>query len=441
MVKLLSRTFDFNNNKYYFNYFVKDNEVYIMAKQLAQFLNLKNTNWSIRQHVNDKYKCTLGEVRTQETQISKNLDNAIFINRAGVAQLLINCRKASTRPFKQYFLNILLPSMSLVRENRLSTSSMESRDALVPTTNCVRPAVCTEMLPPSTTVVLKKSVSALNIINKSNDMMQQLLENMKEIKKDNERMWCNMQNQLANAESMTHMHYKSLQNVNANLTTMITCLKNQQQQQQQQHQETAAYAENVFNADEQTSELSEDDDDNDNNEDSQEEEELQEDINELPCTLEEKRKMAVRQKLFAEKRKILFDLKQSNQIIKPNMLIETKNKNQSNLQLNKILEQDRGELEHKIIIMFKQNENVFRIICGQKSYIRKKINERPTILMNIIFHCYLKNPLLRFLFFLRKNFYGQIEYCHRNRTIRTDDNEVTERFIKAVQQKYFLINY
>ena len=98
-----------NNTSFELINYGTNNEPYFKAKQIATFLGYIDTTQAIRKHVWDLNKTTLlGGVKTTPPNIQSN---TIFLNEAGLYQLIFNSKLPVAHHFKQWIFNDVLPSI------------------------------------------------------------------------------------------------------------------------------------------------------------------------------------------------------------------------------------------------------------------------------------------------------------------------------------------
>ncbi|QEI03656.1 BRO-A [Rachiplusia nu nucleopolyhedrovirus] len=197
-----------------------------MAKNIAEMLQIKNTTWAIKVHVDNEHKCTINDFKTTEDQQHNNTDNTIYITRSGVLQLVMKCRKSSV--FKKWVMQSVLPCISTETGNDEDLSRIiESQDdnestSLVPTTTTT--TTNTNMPPPSTTVVLKKSTNTVNIINRNNVLIEDMLQTIDMLVQENSELKELMEKQCADIEYMYDKQDELYENLATNHNEIINAI-------------------------------------------------------------------------------------------------------------------------------------------------------------------------------------------------------------------------
>lgn len=135
-IEFYKNLFTFTDTK--FNYIILNNTPYFKAKDIAIYLEYKNTNKSIKDHVDKEDKYILEELLNLNNEknekneenfmgneslpMVKNKDNytnslnqyerkAIYINKAGLIDLIWNSKKEEAKKLKNFISNYLLPTV------------------------------------------------------------------------------------------------------------------------------------------------------------------------------------------------------------------------------------------------------------------------------------------------------------------------------------------
>ena len=93
-----------------------NNNIWFKGKDIALYLGYQNTTEAIREHVDDKYKISFGNlmssVNKSETLLLQGNDkNIVYIKEAGLYQLVFSSKKQEAKAFTEWVVEDVIPSI------------------------------------------------------------------------------------------------------------------------------------------------------------------------------------------------------------------------------------------------------------------------------------------------------------------------------------------
>jgi len=110
--------FEFKGHK--FNYYAVEQEVYFKAKEIATFLDYKDTKQAISKNVHKEDTITLDELLKSTKNLKGGVcqtpplnyqKNTIYINESGLYSLIFGSKKKEAKEFKRFVTKEVLPSI------------------------------------------------------------------------------------------------------------------------------------------------------------------------------------------------------------------------------------------------------------------------------------------------------------------------------------------
>ena len=131
------RTFKYNNNEIIL-IFINDNDFYVKAKEITDGLEYKNTDQAVRHHVSDEDKKTLEEILKLNPLLNRGFEklqgnekNSIYINEAGLYDLIMSSKKEEAKAFKKFVTHTILPSIRKTGNYISNPSNVALSDELI----------------------------------------------------------------------------------------------------------------------------------------------------------------------------------------------------------------------------------------------------------------------------------------------------------------------
>jgi prophage antirepressor-like protein len=116
VIDLVNNIFNYKNKK--FTFIRAEKEIFFKGKEIAEFLEYKDTKSAIQDHVREKYKMTLSELTKfgggvllplniggcKISTLTWNEKNTIYISQPGVISLIVKVACPKQKHFKIFFL-------------------------------------------------------------------------------------------------------------------------------------------------------------------------------------------------------------------------------------------------------------------------------------------------------------------------------------------------